>query len=132
MSFWSPSEDDGCCAHACEAERAEAAERVKAPIIRHAVVLVNIMGLRDSAAVRKSIYPAYMRQLNSSKAIIRPKESAANYLMIFLRHHIITKHHQVTDAKCISSYAAKLIASLAGLCYKADELSQFPCDVKVP
>jgi len=90
------------------------------------------MGLRDSTAVQKVYNLFYLRQLNSSKTIIRPTESAANYLTICFRHHFIIKHHQAIDEQCISSYAAKLIASLAGLCYKADELSQFPCDVKVP
>jgi hypothetical protein len=84
------------------------------------------MGLQDSAAVRKSFETLSYLQLSGSTAIIRPTKPAANYLPT--PHDY--KHQRVTDEKRIRSYAAKLIASLAGLCYKADELSQFPCHVK--
>lgn len=126
MSVWSPCADEGCCAHACQADKAKAAERVQAPITRHAVVLVNIMALRDSAAVRKSFETLSFLQQSYWTAIIRPSKPAANYLPT--PHNY--KHHRVTDETCICGSAAKLIASLAGLCYKADELSQFPCHVK--
>jgi len=61
------------------------------------------MGLRDSAAVRKSFETQSYLQLSGSTAIIRPPKSAANYLTTFFRHSMTYKYHQVTAEKCICS-----------------------------